>query len=191
VLARELSPLYTAFYNGPKCGASAPDHLHFQAIPAGFMPLDGEFDRLRDQAGEVCGGAATRISLLDRLPCRSLVLEGEDLEALTGAAMGLLDSLERAAGDDEPMVNLAARYADGWRLTVIPRARHRPSSYAADGGEGFLLSPATVDLGGVCITPRQEDFERLEAHHLRTMFDEVCLPAQALRRVVSRALPST
>lgn len=184
-LARELSPLYTAFYNGPRCGASAPDHLHFQAIPSGFMPLDGEFEALRASHGEAsgaCGGV--RVSLLDRLPCRCVALEGEDLDAMIGVAARLLASLDRDADHDEPMVNITASYTDGWRMTVIPRARHRPSFYDAEGTEGFLLSPATVDLGGVCITPRQEDFERLEGGHLRAMFDEVCAPAAALRRAV-------
>ncbi|MBQ8069782.1 MAG: DUF4922 domain-containing protein [Bacteroidales bacterium] len=41
-------PGYTFFYNGPKCGASAPDHFHFQACQRGILPLEKEADRLLD-----------------------------------------------------------------------------------------------------------------------------------------------
>lgn len=183
-LARELGPRYTPFYNGPRCGASAPDHLHFQAIPAGFLPLDGEFEALRAACGEVLGERdGVRVSALDRLPCRCIALESDEAEPLARAAGRFLGLLERGDEDgDEPMVNLVARHDGVWRLIVIPRARHRPSFYDPEGAAGFLLSPASVDLGGVCITPREEDYQRLEAGHLETMFDEVCLPADDLRR---------
>ena len=48
-LAREFEG-YTLFYNGPKCGASAPDHHHFQVAPRGLMPLEVQVDSAFQQA---------------------------------------------------------------------------------------------------------------------------------------------
>lgn len=175
-LARHLGPRYTAFYNGPRCGASAPDHLHFQAGTAGFMPMDGEFPRLRDGVGEsVAARDGVRVTLLEETVCRCVGLESGDREALEAECARLLAILGEMAGDgEEPMVNILVRYEEGWRVLVIPRARHRPSFYSAEG-DGILLSPASVDLGGVCIVPREEDFHRIEEEQIAAMFDEVCL----------------
>jgi ATP adenylyltransferase/5',5'''-P-1,P-4-tetraphosphate phosphorylase II len=183
-LARDLGPRYTAFYNGPRCGASAPDHLHFQAGTSGFMPMDGEFSRLRDAVGEsVETRDGVRATLLEEIPCRCVGLESGDRDALEVECARLLAILGEMAGDgEEPMVNILVRYEDGWRVLVIPRARHRPSFYSAEG-DGILLSPASVDLGGVCIVPREEDFQRIEEDQIATMFDEVCLSRADFQRL--------
>jgi Domain of unknown function (DUF4922) len=219
-LARDLSPRYTVFYNGPQCGASAPDHLHFQAVPAGFLPLDGDFNALRGPYGRVVRDPSDRseqegrpssvtgasscprhdeshagvpaegqvcITVLGDLLCRCIALESADQAALEATCRRVLSHLEDLVpGDAEPMVNLIVRYIEGWRLLIIPRARHRPSLYPRDGGHGILLSPASVDLGGVCITPREEDFHRLERQHLSTILDEVCLGRDGLATLEKR-----
>lgn len=41
-LSKEL-PGYTVFFNGAKCGASAPDHMHFQAVPSEYMRIPKRF----------------------------------------------------------------------------------------------------------------------------------------------------
>jgi len=183
-LARDLGPRYTAFYNGPRCGASAPDHLHFQAGTAGFMPIDDEFIRLRDAAGVALGRRdGVRVTSLEEIPCRCVGLESEDRDALAVECARLLAILGELAGDgEEPMVNILVRYENGWRVLVIPRAQHRPSFYSAEG-DGILLSPASVDLGGVCIVPREEDFHRIEKEQIAAMFDEVCLARDGVRRL--------
>ena len=183
-LARDLGPRYTAFYNGPRCGASAPDHLHFQAGTAGFMPMDGEFFRLRDAVGKPFGMRdGVKVTSLEEMLCRCIALEAEDRDALKAECARLLAILAAMAGDgEEPMINILVRYEEGWRVLVIPRARHRPSFYSA-AGDGILLSPASVDLGGVCIVPREEDFHRIEEEQIAAMFDEVCLSRDDFRRL--------
>ena len=84
------------------------------------------------------------------------------------------------------MVNIIVAYDGIWRVLVFPRARHRPSFYAAEGGEGILLSPASVDLGGVFITPREEDFHQLEVNQIAAMLDEVCLSGELFQRLKER-----
>lgn len=181
-LARHLAPRYTVFYNGPECGASAPDHLHFQAVTAGFMPLDQDLAELQDRHGVSLGERdGVRITGLGRLPCRCVVLEADTPEPLQVALCHLLRLLvDLVPGEAEPMVNLIVRYQQGWRVVVIPRARHRPSMYADDGKNGILLSPASVDLGGVFITPRAEDYRKLQLEDLRLIFSEVCLQPDRL-----------
>ena len=176
-LGRDLSPRYTVFYNGPRCGASAPDHLHFQAGTTGFMPLDAELPRLLDARGDALGEwDGVRVTALDRIPCRCIAMESRNRDGLGGQCARLLAILSDLTGEEgEPMVNIIVAYDDAWRLLVFPRARHRPSFYAAQEEGGLLLSPASVDLGGVCITPREEDFRKIEADHIAAMFDEVCL----------------
>lgn len=183
-LARDLGPRYTAFYNGPRCGASAPDHLHFQAGTSGFMPMDGEFSQLRDAVGESMRRRdGVRVTSLEEIPCRCIGLESEDRDALEAECARLLAILGELVGDgEEPMVNILVLYENGWRVLVIPRARHRPSFYSAEG-DGILLSPASVDLGGVCIVPREEDFNRIEEEQIAAMFDEVCLSREDFRRL--------
>lgn len=172
-LAAELDE-YTVFYNGPRCGASAPDHMHFQAGNSDFLTVAENLEgaELKVIANE---GDST-LALVDSMPLKVFVIdaitpeEGQKLFDRLYAAMPVPE------GEKEPMMNLLC-YATpmGVRLVVIPRKRHRPSFYGTEGTDCMLISPASVDMGGVFITPRPEDFERLDADIIRKIFDELCL----------------
>jgi hypothetical protein len=179
-LARAL-PGSFVIYNGPECGASAPDHLHFQAADRGLFPLEAETQH--------------REGLLDH-PSRPIVLRDADPAALATRIERLMRTLaerapssaaaqEREAGSREPLVNLAAFQADG-RLTacVFARRKHRPAAF--ERGE-LLLSPAAIDLSGVLVAPREQDFERLGAELVASVFDEVMLGRQELAELLERA----
>jgi hypothetical protein len=181
-LARALHPRYTVFYNGPRCGASAPDHLHFQAGTKGFMPIDMEYPLMR------------KSMVIDRGDLRIYRTEGQfrpfiGLESGDAATMQrALEVLYRALpGDDEPMLNILCSFErDHWRTILFPRAKHRPSFFFAEGPEKILLSPAAVDLGGVCITPMEHDFDRLTKEHLIGMFSEICLSPGDVNELAGR-----
>ena len=161
-LARELLD-FVVFYNGPKCGASAPDHMHFQAGNADFLPLVGDYFNLK-QAGRIekvenVEGAETYL-LKDYLRVVYCV-ESTDTEALKEAFMKLYNSWVKEEGV-EPMMNVVCLYRDGkWYLFVIPRGAFRPWQYTAEGDEQLLVSPATVEVSGLFITPVKEHFERI------------------------------
>jgi hypothetical protein len=187
-LGRFLGEHFTVFYNGPRAGASAPDHLHFQAGEKGFMGIEGEYAAgvgRREPVGEM---SAWRIAGVDDGLRRYLVIEAEAIEGVTAAFTEAHEALrEELAGEGEPMMNILSVYGPaGWRLMVIPRTRHRPSFFFAEGEEKILLSPAAVDCGGVCTTPVEKDFQRLDERHVVQMFDEVMVPPEQFARILAR-----
>lgn len=165
---------YTVFYNGPRCGASAPDHMHFQAGNSDFLTIGDALENavLRTIATE---GNAT-LSLADGLPMAVFVIDTDNPEA--GAALfdRLYAALPVPEGESEPMMNvLCFTTAAGLRMAVIPRKRHRPSFYGTEGDDCMLISPASVDMGGVFITPRPADFARIDSDTIIKLFNELCL----------------
>jgi hypothetical protein len=176
-LSEALSERYTVFYNGPRCGASAPDHLHFQAGLKGFMPLDTEYSTLIRQYGRIVRDSdGVRWGVVNDSLRRFVVLESTSRSALERGFRFLLSQLQVIiGGGDEPMLNILASHERGWRVLVFPRLRHRPSFFFAEGDEKILISPAAVDLGGVCITPLEKDFHRVTRQHIEKMFGEIML----------------
>lgn len=176
-LSRDMSNYFTVFYNGPKCGASAPDHLHFQAGNKNFMPIDEDYPQLKERYGEILleepGFVVTAVD--DGLR-RFIVLEGE-MEEILIYAFGLFfetySLLQKY--EDEPMMNILSSYetGKGWRVIIFLREKHRPSHYYSAGDNNILLSPAAVDLGGVCIIPREIDFIKITKDHLTEILNEV------------------
>ncbi len=161
-LAREL-PDFVVFYNGPKCGASAPDHMHFQAGNADFLPLVGDYFNLK-QMGRIelvgAGDVAETYIMKDYLRVVYCV-ESADADELKEAFMKLYNAWVKEE-EAEPMMNVVCLYRDGkWYLFVIPRGAFRPWQYTAEGDKQLLVSPATVEVSGLFITPVKEHFERI------------------------------
>jgi hypothetical protein len=181
-LANDLAPRYTVFYNGPRCGASAPDHLHFQAGTRTFMPIEDQYAKLRTECGAVVrsSGSATLVAV-DGGGRRFVAVEGSDRADVEKLVAGYCVRLQDiAGGDDEAMMNIIAWYdAASWIVLIFPRVKHRPSFYFAEGDERLLISPAAVDLGGVSITPIEADFRKVTREHLRMMLDEVVVSPAA------------
>ena len=173
-LAREMSPPYTVFYNGPQSGASAPDHLHLQAGNAGFTPLDREYELL--SKAPLVETEKFRAYAADRHLRRFLSFEGTDRDEIARAFELLHATLE--SGADEPMLNVFATYVnDEWRVVIFPRDKHRPSAYFAEGNAKLLLSPGAVDMAGAVIVPVERDFQRVTKDELARMYDEVTIGA--------------
>jgi len=177
-LARDLAPRYTVFYNGPRCGASAPDHLHLQAGTRQFMPIEGQYARLRAECGEeVASQETAKIFAIDGGERRFVAVEGTDAAGVERAVREYLRVLQEITADaEEPMINVIVWYESSqWTVLIFPRAKHRPSFYFAEGDDRLLISPAAVDLGGVSITPVEADFRKVRHDHIATMYHEVLL----------------
>lgn len=163
------------FYNGPKCGASAPDHLHFQAGSKGSMPVETEIDALRAASNIIFSAEGVVLSELQGLSRSGWLLEGSDERALTAVFERLTGLMED--GPEEPMMNVLCWYSEKtWSCILFPRRAHRPSCYFREDEGKRLISPASVEMGGLVVAARLEDFEQITEADLRAIFQEVCWP---------------
>lgn len=196
-LCRDFKGRYTLLYNGSKCGASAPDHSHFQAIPRFSLPVEWDVFFVERRPGfHLRGRFAVRGLGLDAWAVTAygrstLVLQSACSETLANAYSLLHAALSARSGacaDD--WVNVLAwcdgpervpRPGDGerWTLCVFPRYSHRPLRYTRGGGEGWMVSPGAVDMGGLLVTPRWRDFVSLTLPDVLQVFEEVSLSEEA------------
>jgi hypothetical protein len=191
-LTRDLGSRYTVLYNGPKCGASAPDHLHFQAGNRSYLPIDAEYEILKQSRGsQLFESDSLRTYALDNYLRRLITFESSDAGLLLGAFSALYEaSQEDGPASEEPMLNILGFHTnDEWRIHVFPRAKHRPSFYFGEGDEKLLFSPAAVELGGICTTPREQDFEKVTRQHMVEMFREVSISAERFAVIKARLTP--
>jgi ATP adenylyltransferase/5',5'''-P-1,P-4-tetraphosphate phosphorylase II len=180
----QILPEFVLFYNGPQCGASAPDHLHFQAGSKGFIPLEIHWNAWRHFAERII--EYPDFSLLRHItyPHALLVMESSDRQTLITWFENIYRQLENPDNGVEPMMNLLCSWENGqWIVWLFPRRLHRPVCYFADGAQQLLISPASVDLAGVFITPREEDFQKVTASDLATIMDEVSIPCDSLDKI--------
>lgn len=185
-LAGQLGEGWFALYNGPKCGASAPDHLHFQACDAGGIPLFEEletWDRM-----PVHGPAGVEAYAPVGYRVKLLAAESRDraaLEAWFDKALEALASITGSAG--EPLVNIAASSRNGNLLLVVfPRQKHRPDCFFAEGEAKLTVSPASIDLSGVLVLPEPAHFERISTADVAGIFAEVTLDDALFDRWIRR-----
>lgn len=187
-LAKELNE-FALFYNGPKCGASAPDHFHFQAGIKGFMPVEDEFrsGKFTSVKAETDG---VKIYDWKNYNRGVITFEGRNTEQITS----LFDKLHKIlwpsqSEEVEPMLNVLVYYeGQQWVVHVFPRILHRPACYFAEGEEQILISPASVDMGGVFITPREEDFEKISAGDVSDILNQVCLDENDATKIIDKLL---
>jgi len=180
-LSKEIGENFVLFYNGPKCGASAPDHLHFQAGNKNYMPIDNEFDNIKNLHGEkLADKEELKIYAVDKYLRKFISFESNNIKRLETAFNYLVTILQKAVNDkNEPMMNILSYYKnDQWRIIIFPRAKHRPTFYYLEDERKILLSPASVDLGGVCITPRKEDFEKITKANIVEIYRQVSLSTE-------------
>ncbi len=195
-LSRDMGEGYTAFYNGPQCGASAPDHLHLQAGNRGFMPIDDDYEAIKPAGQPLLENDRLRVYAVENYLRRLIAFESRD-EQLLKTAFGVFHAAfqQLAVNEVEPLMNVLSLYEKGsWRVIVFPRARHRPSCFHAEGDSRILVSPGCVDLGGVVITPLEADFHKLNRRIVTQIFEEVCLPGDSFAQLCERLrenLPDT
>lgn len=188
-LTRELGARYTVLYNGPRCGASAPDHLHFQAGNRSFVPIDGEYEALKQaHATRLFESGSFRAFSIEQCLRRFITFESGDAGLLHRAFGALYEAFQEGGPPgEEPMLNILAFYTKGeWRIHFFPRVKHRPSFYFKEGEDKLLISPAAVELGGICTTPRQQDFDKVTREHLVEMYNEICPSAERFAAIKAR-----
>ena len=181
-------PQLMVFYNGPKCGASAPDHLHFQAGTSGILPLQRDWQRLYETSLPLLKlNDAEGIYEIKDYVCPALAIvshtEKHDVELFSR----LYEALPLKEDETEPMMNIVAwRNGDAFISVVFPREKHRPDCYSAEGEAQCLVSPGSLDMAGLMILPRQSDFEGMTAERAKAILREVSLSDEAMKDVVKR-----
>ena len=186
-LARDLSPRHTLFYNGPKCGASAPDHMHFQASPTGTIPVEkASQEKGRRQHRKSVRGVD--VFTLARFGREAIVLESQRIESLRSVLLDLIALLALVTStSEEPLMNILCSYDQGaWRVILFPRSKHRPDAYFKEGDERILISPAAVDIGGMIITPIEKDFRSIDRAMVENIFHEVSLSDKKVEEAIGR-----
>lgn len=190
-LARKY-PEYTFFYNGPHSGASAPDHMHFQAVPRGSMPLENAVD------GELSGGGEGRLRHLTDVQDAELfhyggyargvfAMRAHTVKSAAKLLYRLLDCVPLRPGENEPRVNLYAWAVPGEiRVMAILRGNLRSRHYTAAGEDHLTVSPGCVDMAGVFICPVEEDFDKIDSSLVEEMLSDVCVSPGTEEEVIWR-----
>jgi hypothetical protein len=165
-------PGYFVVYNGPECGASAPDHMHFQAGSRTLFPIEKD---TADVTGIAVRNYARNVFLF-RDADRSRLIERMD------RAIELLSGVTNRK--PEPLVNIAVSHnGKQWSVYLFPRGKHRPSVFHS--GE-LTVSPASIDLCGIFVVPIEKDFERIGGGDIASIFREVTLPDNAFEDVAAQ-----
>ena len=184
----EEYPELMVFYNGPKCGASAPDHAHFQAGTSGTLPLQKSWKRLSHHLTKIVSlNDDEDISLIEEYPCPAMLIRSRSQYGDEQLFRRLYEAMPLRADEVEPMMNIVSwRYRDEYLSVVFLRSRHRPDCYYAEGDEQYIISPGALDMAGLFITPRQEDFERLTPERALSILAEVSLDKEELAQLIDR-----
>ena len=181
-------PQLMVFYNGPKCGASAPDHLHFQAGTSGILPLQRDWQRLYETSLPLLqlNGTEGIYEIKDYI-CPALAIVSHTEKHDVGLFSRLYEALPLKEDETEPMMNIVAwRNGEAFISVVFPREKHRPDCYSADGEAQCLVSPGSLDMAGLMILPRQSDFERVTSERAKAVLREVSLSDEVMAEVVKR-----
>jgi len=176
---------YVVFYNGPKCGASAPDHAHFQAGTKDFLPVVNEINKVNKET-ILTSDNLTAYAIRDYLR-NSFLIKSTDKEEAVTFFDKLYSSLEMKDDDKEPMMNVLTWYESGtWYSCTFPRRVHRPSCFFAEGDDNLLISPASVDLGGVFITPQEKDFRKITEKDIKDILNEICISDNQMQSIIEK-----
>jgi len=184
-LAADLGPDWSILYNGARCGASAPDHLHLQVCPSGRMFVRQEIDEEKRWVSMRQAGGVTLYRAIN-LGREVLVLEGSDPVRVEDAFRKLTASLRKTLTiAEEPMLNIAGSFKGGqWLLLIFPRRKHRPDAFFREGADRVVVSPGIIDMAGTVITPVKRDFERLDAAAVENVYREVSLDEGIVKKAV-------
>ena len=176
------------FYNGPKCGASAPDHLHFQAGTSGILPLQANWQRLSRNLTDIISlNDDEKIALIHDFVVPAFVIISKSEDSDEALFQRLYKSMPVRGDETEPMMNIIAwRKGDEYISVVIPREKHRPEAYFAEGDAQMMVSPGALDMSGLIITPREEDFRKLTEESATAILQECGVSVDKMNSIITK-----
>lgn len=192
-LARDLGDDYFVLYNGPECGASAPDHLHFQALSRAVLPIEATLKAGEPPSEADCGVCESmergnfELFTVNDAGRSIVVFRGANQFDLVPWIYKTIASFSAATNKPEPMLNIVA-YIDSGVYTVLlfPRARHRPSAFFAEGEERLTISPGAVDMAGIVVVPQPEHYRKITAEQIEKIFSEVSMNSDFVDEIVEQ-----
>lgn len=176
------------FYNGPKCGASAPDHLHFQAGTNGILPLQTNWQRLSRNLTDIISlNDEEKISVVRDFIVPAFVIISKSAESDEVLFRRLYKAMPQRGDETEPMMNIISwRKGEEFMSVVIPREKHRPEAYFAEGDAQFVVSPGALDMSGLIITPREEDFRKLTEEKALSLLQECGVSEEKMNAIIAK-----
>ena len=176
------------FYNGPKCGASAPDHLHFQAGTNGILPLQTNWQRLSRNLTDIISlNDEEKISVVRDFLVPAFVIISKSAESDEALFRRLYKAMPQRGDETEPMMNIISwRKGEEFISVVIPREKHRPEAYFAEGDAQFVVSPGALDMSGLIITPREEDFRKLTEEKALSLLQECGVSEEKMNAIIAK-----
>lgn len=176
------------FYNGPKCGASAPDHLHFQAGTNGILPLQTNWQRLSRNLTDIISlNDEEKISVVRDFIVPAFVIISKSAESDEVLFRRLYKAMPQRGDETEPMMNIISwRKGEEFISVVIPREKHRPEAYFAEGDAQFVVSPGALDMSGLIITPREEDFRKLTEEKVLSLLQECGVSEEKMNAIIAK-----
>jgi hypothetical protein len=192
-LALDLGEEYFVLYNGPECGASAPDHFHLQALSRAVLPIEESLRQSEPPAESDCGvcedmqrGNFELFTLTDARRS-AIVFRGASRVELAAWIYQTIEGLAAATNKTEPMMNFVCFCERGvFTVLLFPRAKHRPACFFAEGEDRLVISPGAVDMAGILVVPEHLHYEKIDAEKVSRIFSEVSLSSELVEQIVSQ-----
>jgi len=185
-MAKDFHPGFYVFYNGPESGASAPDHLHFQATPRGILPVEKD---INDGAKRLLITRKDGVSLFNiQAAGRGIILiEGANSDSAAHMLMNIISKMKDILSTPgEPKMNLLGSYdRTMWQVAIFPRQKHRPGVFFLPENERILISPGLVEMGGIVVTPAEKDFHIVDHDLIQEIYSEVSVDSEIIEKILS------
>ena len=194
-------PECSFYYNGPCCGASAPDHHHFQGVPRHALPLEEAVDAalgtLKTDSPDGCDHNSVLKKLAayddatiyhyDAFSTGIFVIESKSIQSASFAFDRLMHSADMLDGDIEPRINLFSWWTGNeYRSIVYFRRCHRSHHYFSDGPDHLTMSPGCADMAGIFIVPVEEEYHKITPELLADMIKEITIPKEEQQLILDR-----
>jgi len=180
----EIFTRHTIFYNGPKSGASAPDHAHFQAVKRKMLPVETDISEINKEL--LIRNDNLNVYALKEYLRNTFLIEAKDKNTAIGFFDYFYGLLEIKEGDKEPGMNIIALYENStWYTVIFLREKHRPDCFYAVGEDNILISPGAVDMGGILVTPLEKDFNKITSQNVSDILKEVCISNHKMESIIN------
>ncbi len=189
-IAKDFHGDFNVFYNGAESGASAPDHLHFQAAPAGVLPVEKDIQNIAKRIFVKLIDSISLFKLKD-VGRGIIIIEGKNYDAISSTLLNVISAMKCVlSSPGEPKMNLLCSYnGNTWQVAIFPRRKHRPAIYYLPVNERILISPGLVEMGGVVVTPIEKDFNIVDHELIQDIYREVSVDDETIEKVLEVVSP--